>query len=487
MSELPKQAGILSATEFFRLAIKAVIGIALAHLLTPSELGSYRQLFLIYTTFSTLLLLGIPQSMLYFLPKAESPEKQNALITRCLNLISLLGLLFALCLLIFRKPIATLFNNPALEKLLILYALYPIFLFVTQFFSSVMLGLKQPFKAATFTIFAIIADFILIVGSAFLTRNLTIIVCGVISSAFLQWLYARISLAKFKAKGTRFDLGSFKTLMSYSLPLGLSSIIGMMSIQLDKFMVSAFFSPEKFAVFSIGATEFPIVGILANSINSVLLPHLSSSNPEKMGILYSGAVRKNTILVFPLMALCYIFAEPAITLIYGKLYTESAIYFRIYLFLLPLRIATYGILFQAFGKTRFVMYNSLFLLISNAILNYLLIIKFGMKGAAFATVIVTWLSVIIYLIQIAKVLKLNLMAFFPLVKIAKNAILTVICSIICVLIIKLGNSTIPFLLTGGVVFTVAYLFLGRKIGVILDYDVQLAREMLTDFFSRFKK
>ena len=188
MSELPKQAGILSATEFFRLAIKAVIGIALAHLLTPSELGSYRQLFLIYTTFSTLLLLGIPQSMLYFLPKAESPEKQNALITRCLNLISLLGLIFALCLLIFRKPIATLFNNPALEKLLILYALYPVFLFVTQFFSSVMLGLKQPFKAATFTIFAIIADFILIVGSAFLTRNLTIIVCGVISSAFLQWL-----------------------------------------------------------------------------------------------------------------------------------------------------------------------------------------------------------------------------------------------------------------------------------------------------------
>jgi hypothetical protein len=110
-----------------------------------------------------------------------------------------------------------------------------------------------------------------------------------------------------------------------------------------------------------------------------------------------------------------------------------------------------------------------------------------MKGAAFATVIVTWLSVIIYLIQIAKVLKLNLMAFFPLVKIAKNAILTVICSIICVLIIKLGNSTIPFLLTGGVVFTVAYLFLGRKIGVILDYDVQLVREMLTDLLSRFKK
>ena len=77
MSDLPKQAGILSATEFFRLAIKSIIGIALARIITPAELGSYRQLFLIYTTFSTLLLLGIPQSMLYFLPKAENAEKQK--------------------------------------------------------------------------------------------------------------------------------------------------------------------------------------------------------------------------------------------------------------------------------------------------------------------------------------------------------------------------------------------------------------------------
>jgi len=487
MSELPKQAGILSATEFFRLAMKAIIGIALARLITPAELGSYRQLFLVYAIFSTLLLLGIPQSMLYFLPKAGSPEKQNILISRCLNIISVLGLVFAFCLLIFRGVIATLFHNPALEKLLIIYALYPVFLFVTQFFSNVMLGLKQPLKAATFTIFSVTADFILIVGSALITRNLTIIVGGVISSAFLQWLYARITLSHFRAKGTCFDLSAFKALMSYSLPLGLSSIIGMLSVQLDKLMIAGFFTPEKYAVFSIGATEFPVVGILSNSITSVLLPHLSSSEPEKMGVLYSGAVRKNAILVFPLMALCYIFAEPAITLIYGKLYTESAIYFKIYLFLLPLRIATYGILFQAFGKTRFVMYNSLFLLISNAILNYLLIINFGMQGAAIATVIVTWLSVIIYLIQIAKVLKLNLRAFFPLEKIAKTAILTVICAFFCVLIIKLGKSTIPFMLAGGIVFMIAYLFLGKATGVILDYDIQLLKGIFTDTIKRLKR
>ncbi|HOU25999.1 MAG TPA: polysaccharide biosynthesis C-terminal domain-containing protein, partial [Candidatus Cloacimonas sp.] len=265
------------------------------------------------------------------------------------------------------------------------------------------------------------------------------------------------------------------------------SIIGMLSIQLDKLMISGFFPPEKFAVFSLGATEFPIVGILANSINSVLLPHLSSTNTATMGELYSGAVRKNAILVFPLMALCFIFAEPIFILLYGKIYAEAAVYFRIYLFLMPLRIATYGILFQAFGKTKFIMYNSLFVLIANAVLNYILIINLGMKGAAIATVIVTWLSVMIYLIQIAKVLKLKLLDFFPIGKITKNALVTIISLFLSFLIIWLGKQNLLFVAIGGIVFILSYLLLGRKTGVILDYDVQLAKELINDLKGKFKK
>lgn len=487
MSDLPKQAGILSATEFFRLGIKTLIGIALARLITPKDLGSYRQLFLIYTTFSTLLLLGIPQSMLFFLPKTMNAEKQRILITRSLNLISILGLLFAVCLFIFRSMIARLFHNPQLENLLIIYAIYPLFLFVTQLYSSIMMGLKQPLRAAKFTIFAVLADLFLIVSAAFFTRNLTIIIWAVIVSAFLQWLYAQITLSKFKEKKVRFDFTSIKEQMYYALPLGLSSIIGMLSIQLDKFMISSFFTPEKFAVFSLGATEFPIVGILANSINSVLLPHLSSTNTTTMGELYSGAVRKNAILVFPLMALCYIFADPIIIFLYGKIYAEAAVYFRIYLFLMPLRIATFGILFQAFGKTKFIMYNSLFMLIANAVLNYFLIINLGMKGAAIATVIVTWLSVIIYLIQISKVLKLKLLDFFPLKKIARTAFVTIISLFLSFLIIWLGKQNLLFVAIGGIVFILSYLLLGRITGVILDYDIQLAQELIYDLKGKFKK
>jgi len=40
MSELSKQAGILSLSEFFRFFIKTLIGIALARLLSPADLGT---------------------------------------------------------------------------------------------------------------------------------------------------------------------------------------------------------------------------------------------------------------------------------------------------------------------------------------------------------------------------------------------------------------------------------------------------------------
>ena len=79
MSELSKQAGMLSATEFFRFFVKSLIGIALARLITPAELGSYRQLFLIYSTFSTLLLFGIPQSLLSC-PNVPQVNSRNALL-----------------------------------------------------------------------------------------------------------------------------------------------------------------------------------------------------------------------------------------------------------------------------------------------------------------------------------------------------------------------------------------------------------------------
>ncbi len=82
MSDLSRQAGLLTLADFVRFSIKTLIGIALARILSPADLGTYRQLFLIYGTLSGILLLGFPQSLLYYIPKSDDPEKTKRLISR---------------------------------------------------------------------------------------------------------------------------------------------------------------------------------------------------------------------------------------------------------------------------------------------------------------------------------------------------------------------------------------------------------------------
>jgi len=101
MSLLVKQAGIISAADFLRLFFKTVIGILLARILTQAEYGTYRQLYMIYMLMSALFMLGLPQSIFYFLPKSDVETKLKY-IKQTVNLFMVLGLACSGILVLFR-------------------------------------------------------------------------------------------------------------------------------------------------------------------------------------------------------------------------------------------------------------------------------------------------------------------------------------------------------------------------------------------------
>jgi O-antigen/teichoic acid export membrane protein len=318
LSDLSKQAALLGMADFFRFFLKTLIGIALARLLTPQDLGSYRQLFLIYSTLSGVLLLGFPQSLQYFLPKSSTHLERIRLITRTMNVVSGLGLICAAILWFGRQPIALAFNNPDLARLLPIYSIYPIFIFITQIYSSIMLGLKESGRSASFLIYAILCDLVIVLGVAVWSRDLQMIVLAVVFSALLQWLYAIWNLRKLNNGWDFANFKGFRTQLDYTIPLGLSLLVGVLSVQLDKLMISGFFNPEQFAVFSLGAIEMPLIGIIINSVNAILLPNIIALDNNSMSDIFSCSVRKNAILVFPLTVVFFIYAREFITFVYGK-------------------------------------------------------------------------------------------------------------------------------------------------------------------------
>lgn len=487
MNERSHQAGLITGAEFMRFGVKTLIGVILARILVPHQLGSYRQLFLLYSTFSAFLLLGIPHSILYFLPKMANEEERNQYVSRILNLAGILGFVFSISLILFKGLIAKSFNNPELASLLLIYAGYPIFMFATQIFSMVMIAQHRAGQIAKFTIFSVVSDAVLIIGAAFIFRRLVPIVCGVMIAAGLQWVYARIQLSQYRGShfwDREFLLSQFK----YSLPLGLSSLIGMLSMQLDKLVISGFFSPDQFAVFSIGAMELPFITIFTNSVNAVLLPGISGQ-PDKshMAEIYRGAVRKNALIILPMAMLFFIFAKPIIVLLYSARYIAAVPYFKIYLLILPLRIATFGIIFMAMGKTRHVLYNSIFTLSANLVLNLILVRIMGMMGAAVATVIVTWLAAIMYVIWMKTNLHLKLRDFFSLLPIVRTTLACLVAGILAYVCMTIITYKVLSQIIALILFTASYLVIGYWLKAILPYDVSTLKSFVLNLKHRIVK
>lgn len=478
LSELSKQAAYLSIADFIRFFLKTLVGIALARLLSPQDLGSYRQLFLIFSTLSGVLLLGFPQSLQFFLPKTETEEERRRIITRTMNIASFLGIICAAIIYLGRFYIARAFNNPDLARLLPLFSIYPIFIFLTQIYGSIMLGLKRPMQNARFMIFGVVADLLIILGIAVFTPNLGYIVWGLILSAFLQWLYVIWCLKGLHNVWNIDNFRGFREQLNYTIPLGLSLLVGMLSVQLDKLMISGFFLPEEFAVFSLGAMELPLIGILINSVNSILLPNIANLSQAELSDIYSASVRKNAILIFPLMVVFYLFAGEFYHFIYGARYIDAALYFRIYLLILPLRVATYGIIFQATGKTRLVMLDAVIMLVLNAILNYILIREMGMQGAAWATVLVSWLILIVYLLQIKYALGFKLLRLFPLGRLLR----TMLAALLPIPLVLFFAGYIPQyvlrMFAGGAFYALLYFAVAWLFKVILPLDLDFALSFL---------
>jgi len=183
---------------------------------------------------------------------------------------------------------------------------------------------------------------------------------------------------------------------------------------------------------------------------------------------------------------CFIFGAEIIRILYTDLYQGSVLYFRIYLITILIRVASYGILFQAFNKTKVVMYNAIALLVVNLALNLILVKTMGMAGPAIATVLVTYLSVSIYLILIHSMLKMSLKSLFPLRQLGMTMVVALVAGIMAYFSTFHIDSAIIKLSVAGTIFAVVFAASGFYVRVLLPYDIDLIRSFIHDIFSKLR-
>lgn len=395
-----------------------VTAMILARLLTKGQYATYQQTFLAYTFVSPLLILGIPQALYYFLP-ADQVRKRGRVFD-CLIILFILGILFSIFILLGgARLLAWRFSNPALEDSLLYLIPYPIFILPLGLVGAVLVIQEKIAVLNIFNIASRLAIGVAVIVPIFVWQTETASIIGKVAMTAPGGLIAIVLMFRFLPKDSwRPRLDSMIKTLGFSLPLGVSSLIATIVLQLDKVIVSSMSTPEDFAVYANGAIEIPIIGIVTGSITAVVLADMRKSvvdgNKKEAVKLFRMTAEKSSLILLPAMAFLMVCGDSFIQTLFSEKYAGSVDPFRIYLLLLPMRTVVFGSMMIALGKPRAILLRTIVSLVLNISLSISLVHLMGSIGAAIATVLVAFLWAFPFSAWvIAKETKSPILSLFP--------------------------------------------------------------------------
>jgi len=354
-------------------ATTIILGVILVRLITKETLGTYRQVFLVYAFLGGILSLQLENSLYYFLPKCGIDQRRSLLLQTILTKLAF-ALMTSLIMFFGSAIIADMFSNPELAKLLRIFSLYSLLTGVIQLIPAFMISLDRAMRAGVYSMADAIGRGAVVVTMFALGQSLTSIIWAVTILAGIISFIGYMDMTRFCPTGKwEFNRSLFMEQLHYTWPFLAISLIGVVNVQLDKFLISVFFNPATYAIYSCGAIELPIVALITGSVTAAIMPNLvtfaQQGEPLRALGLWKEAVRKTALIIFPCFIFFIFIGKSLIVLLYGAPYSMAVWPFSIYLFLLPIRIATYSTLFRAIGRTKPIAISAAINLFLNVLLS----------------------------------------------------------------------------------------------------------------------
>lgn len=403
-----------------------VTAAVLARLFTRSDYAVYRQTMMVYAVAAPFVALGFNQALLYFLP-TESDRPRSVLVENLILLTLGGAVLTAFLLLGGNDFLAKRFDNPELARTLLILAPYPLLMLPAGSFSACLLARDRTTQAAIFNVASRLVILVAVLAPVTVWTAPDVAVRGLVGGSLITASGAMWFMFRACREGPWAPtLAGMRRQASYALPLGLATLVGTIDRSLDKVMVSTMCSPVDFAVYVNGAMEIPLIGIVTGSITSVLIVEyrvlFAEGRTDEALRLIHRAMIKGALILVPVMFILMILAPELMRVLYGVTYSESALPFRVYLLLLPIRTLTFGAILMATGRSAYVFVNAGLTLAANALLTYFAIHLFGATGAAIATVSAVYMVAVPFLTLILhRALNCRVCTLYPLVELSKIA------------------------------------------------------------------
>jgi O-antigen/teichoic acid export membrane protein len=389
---LAQRAALLVYGRAAAFGLSLVIPVALVRLLAQDEYGSYQQLVLLYATAQAFLLLGVPRSLSYFFPRL-GPGGHAQLLRQSVALLAMTGLLA----IVLGLGAQLLLTDHPLQPYLGLLGLYTALMLLVAPLQNLLVVEGRERASALSMVGFVIVDVVVMPAAVWLRPDVWGILWGITVAATIK---AAVSLGYAWHRYLAHSGGRpfVREQLAYGVPVGMMAMVGILNLNIDKYLVGLFFPVGAFAVYYIGALWAPVFNWTTQSVVQVVIPRLSAAHYRgdlaAMQQLRSRMASRMALVYFPLATLMAIIARPLIELMFTSAYAGAVPIFTIYLLLLFNRPFGSGEVLMAAGRTRFLFRLALAVGLLNLGLSLLLLARSGLGLLALpvATVTVSWIS-----------------------------------------------------------------------------------------------
>lgn len=433
-------------------AVTLVTSMILSRYFNKEDYGTYKQVMYIYNTLLVVFILGLPQAFGYFLPRAKL-EQGRDIVWKITSMFFVAGFIYSSFLFMASTPISLFMNNGNLSYAIKLFSPVPFFMLPTMGLESIYSTYRKTYISAIYSIFSRIMMILFVVIPIIIWGGdyKSAIVGFVLSSFFVFCIALYLIFQPFKnLKREKSDI-SRMTILKFSFPLMIGGLWSLVLNSTDQFFISRYFGTRIFAEFSNGSIELPFVGMIIGACTTVLYPLFSKMNKDGLNPreaifpLWESVAKKTAMIIYPLLAFCWVYATELMVVLYGDSYEISAVYFRIKLVLNIFTLIAFTPIILSIGKTKYFANVHMFAAISLVILEFVSVKTFA------SPYMITSISVLCQLGKICALLavvsnyfKVSFIELFPI----REGVLIIPVSVMLVCIIKyLTNCYFPPLLS----------------------------------------
>ena len=342
--------------------------------------------------------LGTDQSIVRFLPHYEGERTAQNRVVGLATLTSFVGGLVVGAILYFAAPVITEYTlkQPLLVPVLRLFAATLVFITLTGCISNVFRALELPgYQVISGSIarqvFRLITvGTIVVIGATLIGVLVAVVVAWILAFIFGVWLLlSRLDLRP-SLEGSRPSLSRF---YSYSVPLTLGDVGVLIQKQVDVLMIGIFLPSSAVGIYNLSLVLSQAIGIPGTATNT-LYPAIASrmysaGEHEDLQSVYKRVTRWAFTAALLIGVGLLSLSSTALS-VFGKGFSSGAEVLSLLCIAVLVNLASgpTGITLNMTDHQYLTMLNQWGAGIANVVLNYLFIPRFGLSGAAYATVIV---------------------------------------------------------------------------------------------------